>query len=468
MRYTLIVLLTVFFIHTQADDVIPVDIGQQKQLLVDNYVIDQMENVTRQLGQVSKVNGGQPIFTDGWFYGTVLQDEGKFKMWYRTEKPGGYVYKYAESKDGLHFTTIGKLTGIHSNSHTLTVHLDSHETDLAHRFKAAYDAPGMMAGLAHSVDGIHWTPYNDGDPVTHRAADTCNQILWDEAAQTYRLYTRTDFGTMGGAGEIRGSRGMVNPDVKADPTNWTTTSEWIFDREGEDETDRRQIYGLADWIYCGVHFGLLSVFEWPGDTSEGPTDLVKRHERNIMNFYIGTSRDGSRWDLTWVYASQPIIPRGGDGTFDKDIILPSSSIVTRDDQHWFYYSGGNERHGTKEVIHPREHAIGLAILRLDGFCGLNAGDEEGIVLTRPFQLKGDALLANVEATQGTVRIDVLDSSGNPLPGYHGSDATTYLGVDELRLSPRWKEPLAGLREETIRLRFHLTRAALYSFQVTGD
>jgi hypothetical protein len=468
MRYILIALLTLLASNLQAGGVSPVEVGQQKQLLVDDHAIASMEYLTRQLGRVTKENDGHPIFTEGWFYGTVLRDEGKFKMWYRTEKPGGYEYKYAESEDGLSFSTISGLTGIHSKSHTLTVFIDSHETDPDHRFKAAYDGPAMMAAIAHSADGINWTPYNDGNPVTHRAADTLNQILWDEGAQTYRLFTRTDFGAMGGDDEIRGSRGMVNPDVKANPTDWTTTSEWIFDREGEGETKRRQIYGLADWIYSGVHFGLLSVYEWPGDTSEGPTDLVKRHERNIMNCYLATSRDGSDWDLSWVYAGQPIIPRGGDGTFDKDMIHPSSSILTHDDRHWLYYSGGNERHGTKQVVHPRENMIGLASLRLDGFVGLHADDVEGTVVTKPFKLEGGGLRVNVDATEGKIRIDVLDASGNPLEGYSGSDATTFEKVDELRLSPCWSKPLASLKEETIRLRFHLTRAALYSFQVTDE
>jgi len=112
--------------------------------------------------------------------------------------------------------------------------------------------------------------------------------------------------------------------------------------------------------------------------------------------------------------------------------------------------------------------IGLATLRLDGFVSLNAGDEEAIVLTKPFRLKGDALQINVDATQGTVRIDVLDASSELLGGHSGSDATTYREADELRLSPRWTESLASLRGETIRLRFHLTRASLYSFQVTEN
>ncbi|NIP92724.1 MAG: hypothetical protein GWO24_04365, partial [Akkermansiaceae bacterium] len=72
------------------------------------------------------------------------------------------------------------------------------------------------------ADGINWKPYNDGRPVTHRAADTYNQIIWDEDAQVYRLFTRTDFRRPADGLEVRGTRDMVNPDIKADPTNWRT------------------------------------------------------------------------------------------------------------------------------------------------------------------------------------------------------------------------------------------------------
>ncbi len=445
-----------------------VEIGLQKQLFVDDHVIAGKKYVTRTLGRAVKENNGQPIFADGWFYGTVLHDDGKFKMWARQDIPDGYRYEYSESVDGLHFTRVAEVTGIYSAAHSFAVSIDPHETDPTHRYKAAHDAPGTMAGIAHSADGIRWIPYNSGEPVTHRAADTYNQILWDEAAQTYRLFTRTDFGTTGGSGEIRGNREMVNPDVKADPTNWTMVREWMFDREGKSESNRRQLYGLTDWIYCGVHFGLMSVFEWPGDVSEGPNDFFTHHERDVMNFYIATSRDGDQWDLSWVYAEKPIIPRGGDGAFDNDIILPSSTIVTHDDRHWLYYGGANERHGTKEVVFTREHAIGLATIRLDGFISLTAGDKPGTVLTKPFKLEGGNLHVNVDAAQGKVRVDVLDVSGKPLAGYSGRKATTYHEVDELRLSPRWSESLSEIKGRVIRLRFNLTRGALYSFQVEEE
>ena len=445
-----------------------VDIQLRKQLLVDDAVIAELSNVRRELGNVVKANEGRPIFTDGRLYGTVLHDEGRFKLWWRKPEGG---YAYATSTDGLHFETMADITGIDfAGDYTLAVAIDPHETDPAHRYKAAYDAPGMAAGLAHSADGVHWTPYNHGRPVTHRAADTYNQIIWDEDARTYRLFTRTDLGTPGGRGEWRGTRSMVNPDVKRDPTGWKTVREWGFDREGREERGRRQIYALTDWIYQGVHFALMTVYEWPGDASEGPADLHQRHERDVLNFYIATSRDADNWDLRWVYENRPLIPRGPHGAFDKDIILPASEVVTHDDRHWLYYAGGNERHGTEEVHYPRRLAIGLAWLRLDGFVALAAGPEGGTVVTKPFRLMGANVALNMEAPRGTFRVEVLDAASHPIPGYSGAAAVNQTGVDGLRLLPRWEgtDDLRQLVGRVVRLRIHLQDARFYSFQVLSS
>jgi hypothetical protein len=440
--------------------------GTRKQLLVDNLVISDLDNIQRVLGTVTRLNQGKPIFTDGKFYGTVVYDQGRFKMWWR--KPEQQGFGYAESQDGIHFTRLADLSGINfAGDYTLSVTVDGHETDPAHRYKAAYDAPGMAAGIAHSADGIRWTPYNDGKPVTHRAADTYNQITWDSRAQTYRLFTRTDFGTAGGATEVRGVRSMTNPDPRGQPANWKMVRNWIFDREGPEEISRRQIYALTDWQYHDIHFALMTVYEWPGDSSEGPADLVKRHERDVINYYIGTSRDGDSWDLGWVYAGKPFLPRGPDGSFDKDMILPSSSIVTHQDRHWIYYSGANERHGTPEVSYPRESFIGVATLPLDRFIGLaSQGDQPGTVVTRPFKLLGSNLQLNIAAPTGSYRVEILDAEGKPLKGFAGRSTRLYHRLDELRHQPRWKgKNLASLAGRTIRLRFTLDQATLYSFQV---
>ena len=75
------------------------------------------------------------------------------------------------------------------------------------------------------------------------------------------MFTRTDFARPADGLEVRGTRDMVNPDIKANPRNWRTVREWKFGKGAEDEIYRRQIYALTDWIHEGVHFALMSVYE---------------------------------------------------------------------------------------------------------------------------------------------------------------------------------------------------------------
>jgi len=455
-------------------------LGPQKQLLVDKHMIASTQNVERVLGRVHKANNGQPIFSDGFFYGTVLHADNRFKMWFRKFDGGGYGY--AESVDGLRFTKKADLVGLNfAGDINLAVELNRKGSKPSRRFLGGYDAPGMAAGIAHSADGIHWTPLNDGKPVTFRAADCHNQILWDPIGKTYRLFTRTDYGSGGGpladtvakGFEVRGTRGMTNRDIEAKPTDWRIVRQWHFDRQGDEEFLRRQIYSMTVYVYQGIYFGLMSVYEYPGDVSEGrESDPLRRHERDVMNFYLATSRDCDSWDLTWVYAGQPIVPRGPDGSFDKDNVFPSSSVVTYDDRHWFYYGGSNERHGTAELRPPvwfdKRRAIGLATLPLDRFVGWHAGARQGIIVTKPFVVTGPNLLLNVAAKQGEISAEVLNAAGQAVPGYGAGDAIPARRVDQLRLRMGWKTKpdLSELLGQTVRLRLRLTLADLYAFQLT--
>jgi hypothetical protein len=463
-------------------------VGLRKQLLVDDYVLAQKENVTRELGRATKANGGEPIKfwtkdkeggrvpIKAWIYASPFYDEEQklFRMWSRVFPDGKSMrYGYSESVDGINFDFKTELKGLYSNGdYNSVVYIDSHETDPSHRYKIGYDGarPGVPNGacLAHSADGLHWTPYLDGKPVTGRAADFTNCLIWDADARTYRLFTRTDYGTAGGTGEIRGMRSMTNPDVTANPAGWSLVRNWLFDSEGKEEYRRRQIYSMTDWMYCGVHFGLFSVYEWPGDFSEGKkTDHGTRHERDIMNYYLATGRDGDHFDLTWIYASQPLVERGGKGAWDKDMILPTNWIVTHADQHWIYYGGANERHGTESVFAPqRESAVGLARLPLDRFICFTAGDTPGLIVTKPFLLEGSLLELNLDAKSGELQLEVLDANGKPLPAFSGKSSASYTSVDKLRFQPKWNgQDLKSLRGSLVRLRFRLRRAKLYAFEV---
>jgi len=165
------------------------------------------------------------------------------------------------------------------------------------------------------------------------------------------------------------------------------------------------------------------------------------------------------------------VPRGPDSSFDKDMVFPSSTVVTHADRHWFYYGGENERHGTAEldpaVWFEKRRTIGLATFPLDRFIGWHAGARRGTVVTKPFVLKGSMLLANVDAKHGEIAVEVLDPEGEAIPGYGSQDAVVYSRVDNLRLRLKWKtkRDLSELVGKTVRLRFRFTLADLYAFQV---
>ena len=108
----------------------------------------------RVLCRVEKVNDGNPIFKDGWFYGTVLHCDDRFKLSFRKFNDKGYGY--AESADGIHFTKKADLTGINfAGDVNLAIELNWADVKPRRRYVGGYDAPGMAAGIAFSQDGIH-------------------------------------------------------------------------------------------------------------------------------------------------------------------------------------------------------------------------------------------------------------------------------------------------------------------------
>ena len=461
-------------------------IGGRKQLFVDDYIVAQKSNVARKLGEISRENGARPVMVPNeredvlYFgvYSTVLHDGDRFKMWYLATNRPDYDIGYAESRDGIHWERPDVGEDGRGNfvfqGHGFSCFIDADEDDADHRFKAAYGPAGNFVKeqkaihLAHSPDGIHWTPYNGGRAVLPRtwfphphiegrkyvtAADTHNYMIRDGEAGLYRIFTRDIYeGPQEGDEKkiSRGSRSMSNPDVKADPTGWTMQRSWEFDREGPEEYRKRQIYALTNWIYEGVHFALMSVLKSPG---------------GLIDFYLGTSRDAHSWDLTWVYAGQPLIPPGQPGSFDAAGAFPFSQVVTWKNRHWLYYGAMDKGHKDLENY----MSIGLATLRLDGFVSLEAGSEPGEVATRPFKLQGRGLELNVDASRGRVLVEILDEVGGPIAGFTQEEFQDIGGRDELRLQPRWSEraDLASLNGKIIRLKFIMQDARLHAFKVNS-
>ena len=486
----------------------PVPVGLQKQLLVDDYVIAEKHNVTRELGKVKKVgivmkpllptdfipprgkrgNGyyerslksgkkpdGSRVALDFGFFTTVLWNEKdkKFQMWYMPWRMAGVGY--AESKDGIKWTRplVGKdgKNNIVHLSQSFSCMIDP-TLPWGHpeKYKAAFDSNQdrvCQTGLAYSADGIHWSDYNDGKPVTGRAADFFCQILWDPIMKKYRLMCRTDMDGTGGKKEYRSARIMVHDkgnDLRKHPTAWKTIADRIVVDDPKKEKNpwgnpRLQFNWLTTWIYEGVYFAPMNVYTMDkSDMFEG-FDYETRHEKDVIDIYVGTSRDGKNFDKSWIYARKPLVPRGPAGSFDKDCVFPPSQFVTHKDEHWIFYGGASERHYSI----GRDMKIGLAKLRLDGFICLEAKDKPGTVVTKPFKLEGKTLQVNVDARAGRIQVEILDDNGAPIPGFSGKDATDYQAVDELRFKPAWKDhqDLSALAGKVVKIRLRLRNARLY-------
>jgi len=489
-----------------------VSVGLQKQLLVDDYVIAEKQNVTRELGKVKKhgivveptlptdfipprgqrgsryydralKSGTKPdgsrVALDFGFFTTVLWNEKdeKFQMWYMPWRMAGVGY--AESKDGIHWTKplVGKdgKSNIVHLSQSFSCSIDP-MVPRGHpeKYKAAFDSNldrVCQAALAFSADGIHWTDYNDGKPVTGRAADFFNQILWDPIMKKYRLMTRTDIGGAGGAKEYRSARIMVHDkgnDLKNHPTAWKTIADRIAVDDPKREKNpwgnpRLQFNWMTCWTYEGVYFAPMNVYTMDRSDFFDGFDYETRHEKDVIDIYVGTSRDGMNFDKRWIYARKPLVPRGPAGSFDKDCVFPPSQFVTHKDEHWIFYGAASERHYSI----GRDMKIGLAKLRLDGFICLEAKDKPGTVVTKPFNLEGLRLEVNVDARAGRVQVEILDENGKAIPGFSGKDALEYQAVDDLRLKPAWKndKDLSTLKGKVVRIRVRLRNARLYAFQI---
>jgi hypothetical protein len=95
-----------------------------------------------------------------------------------------------------------------------------------------------------------------------------------------------------------------------------------------------------------------------------------------------------------------------------------------------------------------------------------AGDP-GELTTKPLVTNGNTLHLNAEVhPKGTLKVEVEDANGNPIPGYTMADAVPVNG-DQYDAKVQWKSgrTLAALAGPSIKLHFSLVGTDLYSYWV---
>ena len=415
-------------------------------------------------------------------------------MWYNTfgtrprsgadEKSHTYRVCYAESEDGIEWRkpNLGLWDWFGYNENNLVLCEDMVAEDgrrftdrsgtqsfsllmdpgpaaddgLLHAISKAVppDAPDIPGGFSHRVkggichfiseDGLRWQPHPDKYLLITGHSDTPNNIHWNPKLNQYMCFVRPN----NYAGPVkRRSAVSLSPDLR----QWTQGRIAVAADE-LDHTD--QIYGLGAFPYEDMWLGMLELYDTP---------------RGVVDLQLVYSRDGLHWER--LPMREPILPRGEEGEWDGMGHYTSCHPFVVDDQLHLYYDGMNGRHSARNRI----RSIGLAQWRLDGFISRRA-EVEGEVLTRPFRCAADQLHVNCSAKlDGALRVEVrtvdVDSddqlnSTQVAEGY-GKDDCIAFEDDSVDARILWQggKDLAPFKGQVIRLKFCLSYADLFSFQL---
>lgn len=285
-------------------------------------------------------------------------------------------------------------------------------------------------------------------------------IIWNREAEDYiHRFLKVDryVNTLGMPLFARAGVGCNRRIARAesdDYLHWTTPEVVIR----PDELDPPKFYNIKACRYAGMYFGTLQLFDaWgyrraPGSPQESET----------VDIHLTFSRDGRHWERL---ANRPVfIERGLVGSFDGGGIASAvPPIIERGDELWMYYNGSSHAHcipgGTK--------GVGVARLPKERLVARTAGDELGVLLTKPFVWRGETLHINADARRGLMKVEVADPMGDAIDGYAVQEAPE-IRDNGLRIEIGWRgnARLGALQGRTVRLRFYMYRARLYSFALS--
>jgi hypothetical protein len=453
--------------------VIPIDLG--RQLLVDDFLVEKTD-LARSF-HTPKPHPGSPVlrpekaweregaapmamvFSDGVWYDPK---DKLFKMWYM----GGYVRSVclARSEDGVRWARpeldVKRGTNVvHPGPRdSSTVWLDHDAADPKQRFKLflSHSEGGRFGqSVYYSADGVHW-----GERVVRTGS------TGDRTTAFYNPFRKVwVYSTRHGWGVPRRRRYWETPDLVKGP-QWEKIDEpglWAAadakDPRREDLKTPPQLYNLDGVAYESLVLGLFSI--WRGDRNVPPG----RPKPN--NVCAGFSRDGFHWSRPDRRAFLDVSEAKGDWNWGNVQSAGGCCLVVGDELY-FYHSGRAGKPGAADG-EGRDGAggTGLAVLRRDGFASLDSGDKRGTLTTRPVTFSGKHLFVNADARDGELTAEVIGGDGKALAGLSAADCVA-VRADRTRQAVGWKAgDLAAAAGRPVRLRFHLRKARLFAFWVSG-
>ncbi len=461
----------------------PVDVGDRKQLFIDDRFLAQTERITLRMNPAQKLGllrdeTGQPL---QGHVSRVIEDGGKIRLYLGHEN-----VEILESDDGLQFRRTGNRL---SGGTFPTIFLDPHDPDPARKYKlfhlrlsAPFDPDQDGVYASYSADGIHFTEvgrvlpfFTDNPPIVH----------WDERIGKYVIYTRA----LSYDSENQRRIGRIETDdpLKPWPYQKTDHDRMFFSTENvpvvlaaDDETEpHSDMYYNASFLYPwaqDVYLMFPSLFRhFSPDRNPyvRPRENGQWEDFGMLEVQLAVSRDGKSWSRP---SKEPYFRPGLADEWDRWYSVMGPGLVRRGSSLYQYYYSTGRLHDSVILRPEYDHSaqqlggVGVVRQRLDGFVSADADDQGGWLKTPPIRFQGRRLRLNIDTgAMGTALVELQNPDGHPIPGFSLSDCEEIVGnfVDQ---SVYWKgnTDVSSLKEQPIRILVKMNRARLYAFQFTEN
>ncbi len=470
-----------------ADQSAPLSIGSRRELFVDHFLIDRMDNVRLTLNR-PRDEGVVLKFDQPWEgafcgYCTILHAGNKFQVYYRGLPEAGQdgsaneVYCYAESQDGMHFTKpeLG-LFEVHGTTRNNVILANAAPT--THNFsplidrrsgvdeRQRYKALGgtMESGLIAytSPDGIHWGRLQETPVLTKEMVpfpymfDSQNLAFWSEAEGKYLCYFRV----------FQDGIRRICRTTSDDFLHWDQSVLMQYRHHGGDApvehlyTNQTHPYVRAPHIYVAIAARFMPGRQVLTDDEARTINVNPAYFRDTSDAIFMTSRGGEIYDRDLL--SGFIRPGIGPHNWVSRTNYPALNVVQTSDTEMSVYVN-------QDYAQPTAHLRRYS-LRLDGFASVRAEYEGGEFVTKPIVFDGRQLAINfATSAAGSMRVEIMDEQGQPMPGYSLGECREQIG-NELERIVSWQsgadvKPLAGRH---VRLRFVMCDADLYALRFVPD
>ena len=439
-----------------------VDIGNRLELFVDDFLIEKRTGDVEQ--HLHRPEPKEVVLTTDapWegntsAYYTLFRDGDRYRMYYRgshhsVKRKAAHdaVTCYAESTDGIHWRKpelgLFEFNSSKKNNivwdgigtHDFVAFKDGNpDCPPEARYKGiARGHPQGKRGLYifQSPDGLRWKLMRPGPVITVGAFDSQNVAFWDPQIKLYREYHRTF---------VQGKRAIMTGTSK-DYVNWTQPVLLTYGKAPVEQlyTNAVRPYDRAPHILLGF-----------------PTRYLPREGQRVEPTFMA-SRDG----VTFTRWMQAVIPKNApeDRTGNRSNYMAWGVVELPDRPgHLSVYASEAYYTGPDSRLRRFEY-------RKDGFVSLRGGAKGGELLTRPIVLGklAERLVVNFATDKGgVIRVALESPDGKAIPGY-GLDDCPPLRGDSIAETIRWNpgQDISPLKGKTVRLRFALKNADLFSIQ----